>query len=71
MTTPATTPGEHNLSTTDLAFALSVSAETIRRWSDQGLIPHRRTIGGHRRYSTHGLEVAAKLLGTSKAGNRG
>lgn len=70
MTTPHTPTGEHQFSTTDLAAALGVSSETIRRWSNQGLIPHIRTPGGHRRYSDEGMTVAIVLL-TAGPGNDG
>ena len=34
----------------EVAAILQVSPKTISRWAQQGLLPCRRTLGGHRRY---------------------
>ena len=40
----------------DAADFLGVSAASLRKWSDQGLLPVYRTPGGQRRYSPADLE---------------
>lgn len=35
---------------------LGVSTASLRKWSDQGLIPVYRTVAGHRRYSLADLQ---------------
>ena len=34
----------------DVAKLLGVHPGTVRKWSDQGMVPTHRTQGGHRRY---------------------
>lgn len=36
---------------------LGVSSGTIADWADQGRIPHRRTVGGHRRFRLSDLKT--------------
>lgn len=36
---------------------LGVSEPTLRKWTDDGLIPAFRTLGGHRRYLLDSLEA--------------
>jgi excisionase family DNA binding protein len=43
------------LSTTDAAAVLGVSVQTVRALADGGDLPHRRTAGGHRRFSESDL----------------
>lgn len=43
------------LTTVELAEALSVHPETIRRWVLAGSIPHYRTPGGHLRFHLHAV----------------
>jgi len=38
------------------AAYLGVSAASLRKWSNQGLVPVFRTPGGQRRYDTHDLD---------------
>ncbi len=38
------------LTTTEAARLVGVGASTIKRWADQGVLPHVKTAGGHRRY---------------------
>ena len=44
------------LNVSEAADFLGVSAASLRKWSDQGLVPVYRTPGGQRRYSPHDLE---------------
>jgi excisionase family DNA binding protein len=44
------------LNVSDAAEFLGVSAGSLRKWSDQGLVPVYRTPGGQRRYSPGDLE---------------
>ena len=50
--TPDTTPGGGTdwLRVCDVAALLGVSRNTVRRWSDDGVLPSYRSAGGHRRY---------------------
>ena len=46
-----------------LAERYGVSAESLRVWERQGLIPPaRRTPGGHRRYGREHVEALDKML---------
>ncbi len=51
---------EDQLSTRQVADALSVSESSVKRWCDRGAIPTVRTLGGHRRIPLDGL---LKFLG--------
>jgi excisionase family DNA binding protein len=44
------------LNVSEAADFLGVSAASLRKWSDQGLVPVYRTPGGQRRYSPIDLE---------------
>ena len=44
------------LNVSEAAAFLGVSAASLRKWSDQGLVPVYRTPGGQRRYSPPDLE---------------
>lgn len=45
------------------AERLGVSIATLRRWSDAGLVPEYRTLGGQRRYLPEELdEVLAEQI---------
>jgi excisionase family DNA binding protein len=44
------------LNVSEAAAHLGVSAASLRKWSDQGLVPVYRTPGGQRRYSMGDLE---------------
>jgi excisionase family DNA binding protein len=35
---------------------LGVGATTIKRWADEGRLPHIRTLGGHRRFNRSVVE---------------
>lgn len=44
------------LNVSEAAEFLGVSAASLRKWSDQGLVPVYRTPGGQRRYAPKDLE---------------
>jgi excisionase family DNA binding protein len=51
-----------HLRTAEVADLLHVSPKTIARWAKKGLLPHLRTLGGHRRYPETAIrELAASL----------
>jgi DNA repair protein RadD len=58
------------LNVSEAAEFLGVSAASLRKWSDQGLVPVYRTPGGQRRYSPHDLEefLASMRQPTTAAG---
>lgn len=51
--------GPGYLKSSEAAAILQVSRETLGRWSREGLLPHRRTLGGQRRYDE---QVVRELL---------
>jgi excisionase family DNA binding protein len=52
-------PGDDWISITEASRLLKVSAPTLRRWSDTGRVPSRKTLGGHRRFSRTAIEALA------------
>jgi methanogenic corrinoid protein MtbC1 len=48
-------PGDRDLSPRQVAEAMGVSESSLKRWCDGGLIPTRRTAGGHRRVPVDGV----------------
>ena len=52
---PQTTP-QILLNVSEAADVLGVSAASLRKWSDQGLVPVYRTPGGQRRYAPADLD---------------
>jgi excisionase family DNA binding protein len=51
------------LRSAEVAAILQVSPKTVSRWAQQGLLPHQRTLGGHRRYPESAIrELAASLV---------
>ncbi len=52
----AATQIQRFLNVSDAAELLGVSAASLRKWSDQGLVPVYRTPGGQRRYAVTDLE---------------
>jgi excisionase family DNA binding protein len=44
------------LNVSEAAEFLGVSAASLRKWSDQGIVPVYRTPGGQRRYSSEDLD---------------
>jgi excisionase family DNA binding protein len=45
------------LSIGDVAEVLGIHPSTVRKWSDQGVLPVHRTQGGHRRYLRSEMEL--------------
>ena len=43
-------PGSRLLSRAEVAEMFRVSPSTVTRWSDAGMLPTVKTLGGHRRY---------------------
>jgi excisionase family DNA binding protein len=51
-----------HLRTAEVADLLHVHPKTIARWARLGLLPYRRTLGGHRRFPQAAIrELAAGL----------
>jgi excisionase family DNA binding protein len=50
-------PGDAWISIAEASRLLQVSAPTLRRWSDTGRVPSRKTLGGHRRFSRSAIEA--------------
>ena len=47
-----------------VAGMLQVTTKTVGRWAEDGKLPFRRTLGGHRRYPAQEIrELAASLQG--------
>jgi len=55
------------LNVSEAADYLSVSAASLRKWSDDGLVPVYRTPGGQRRYSREDLEEFIASMRQPKA----
>lgn len=47
-------------STQIVAKALNVSPQTVRNYADEGIIPHQKTLKGHRRYDLADVERALR-----------
>jgi excisionase family DNA binding protein len=52
-------PGDDWISIAEASRLLQVSVPTLRRWSDAGRVPSRKTLGGHRRFSRSAIEAFA------------
>jgi excisionase family DNA binding protein len=51
-----------HLRAAEVADLLHVSPKTVSRWAKLGLLPHLRTLGGHRRFPEAAIrELAASL----------
>jgi len=57
------------LTTTEAAKVASVAPSTIKRWSDQGLLPFSRTPGGHRRFERNAVERMLRSQIASSGGD--
>jgi excisionase family DNA binding protein len=58
------------LSVGEAAEFLGVSTDSLRKWSDQGLVPVYRTPGGQRRYSPADLQRFVESMRESRASPR-
>lgn len=52
--------------TKDIAAALSVDEQTVRRYARDGIIPFSQTFGGHRRYDLDEVRAALALARPSR-----
>ena len=55
------------LSSSEAAYLLGVSTDTLRRWEKEGKLTSSRTEGGHRRYKKKGLNKLLSILTEGKA----
>jgi excisionase family DNA binding protein len=55
-------PDEKLLTVSQAARKLGVSANTLRRWTSRGLVPHLRTSGGQRRFSQEQIEAIIEQM---------
>ena len=53
------------------AAYIGVSAASLRKWSNQGLVPVYRTPGGQRRFSTDDLDEFISSMRQPSNGQRG
>jgi excisionase family DNA binding protein len=59
-------PGHHLLSRAEVAEMFGVSPSTVTRWSEAGLLPTVKTLGGHRRYDAAAVAQVAQQLQKEK-----
>ena len=53
-----------DLTTSEVAYMLGVSATSVRDWTNSGLLQSSKTLGGHRRYLREDIEsFASKNMG--------
>ncbi len=62
MTPPRTIRQPRYLQTQEVAELLHVHVKTVARWAKAGLLPHVRTLGGHRRYPAVEIQRLARSL---------
>jgi excisionase family DNA binding protein len=55
----------------EASVLLGVAASTLRRWGDNGRVPMKRTLGGHRRFSRMAIDRLASGQSTDLALARG
>jgi excisionase family DNA binding protein len=58
---PQTTQPRY-LRTAQVAELLQVSPKTVSRWAQEGMLPHVRTLGGHRRYPDQEIRTLLETL---------
>jgi excisionase family DNA binding protein len=56
------------LTTAEVAELLRVSAATVRRWADDGILPAERTVGGHRRFTRSAVEALVRPRAPAASG---
>ncbi len=61
---PTRLPRGTFLTTAEAAAVLKVSAATLKRWTQSGLLPSERTAGGHRRFRAEDVQALAAPLAT-------
>jgi excisionase family DNA binding protein len=61
-------PSQTFLNVSEAASRLGVSAASLRKWSDQGLVPVYRTPGGQRRYAPGDLDEFLDSMRQPSAG---
>jgi excisionase family DNA binding protein len=49
----------------DVAKRFGVGLSTVARWADEGRLPAVRTVGGHRRFRRHDVDVLTAELATT------
>ena len=57
-----TIPPRGYLRVGEVAALLGVSPQAVNSWARQGLLPHTRTLGGHRRYPAADVHRLARAL---------
>jgi excisionase family DNA binding protein len=68
---PLIDEGTRLLSISQAASYLGVSVASLRKWSNEGLVPAHRTPGGQRRYSQADLDEFVQSLRAAGAADRG
>jgi excisionase family DNA binding protein len=53
-------PARPWLTSKQVAARLHVTPKTVSRWAKEGRLPHRRTLGGHRRYDPAHIEALVR-----------
>ncbi len=49
----------------DIAREANVHPSTIRKWTDEGMLPNNRDVRGWRKYPPQAVEIAKELAGTN------
>jgi excisionase family DNA binding protein len=66
---PQTTQPRY-LRTAQVAELLHVSPKTVSRWAQEGMLPHVRTLGGHRRYPDQEIRALLETLSETSAADQ-
>ena len=51
----------------EVAEVFAVNAKTVTRWAERGILPHFRTLGGHRRFYADDVDAARQALLSEEA----